>query len=266
LLLIVANQLTLSIVFETSYVGWYLRNGAIISLVFAFVTVGWGDLNRFPGLISADPIEQLATMSTIYVLPQKSFVTLLGPSDSDVVRAQHREWRVSYGLKVPRTSAIRSSVLAAIDRAEHTIAVMFSAGLVLLCYLWIVAVFPLQYFVYLIAGAPARLALRASNTVAYKVADEPFSPKYDWIDVPKSVWTQHQSSEKSADRTSDEFSLQLSGPLEGLRRSAGKRFDEEEAELRLKLEGARESEYFTGPVTLTASLATLLLFGIGQLT
>jgi hypothetical protein len=264
LLLIFVNQLTVGIVLDTSYVGWYLRNGAIISLVFAFVTIGWGDLNRFPGLTSAHPLEQLATMAIIYVLPQLSFVTLLGPSDSDVIRAQHREWRVSHGLKVPRTSPIRSFVLAAIDRAERITALIFSPGLVLLCYLWVVVVFPLQYFVYLVAGAPARLALRASNTVAYKVDDEPFSPKYDWIDLPKTVWTHHLPSEKPADRAPD-AALQLSGPLEALRRSAAKRFDEEAAELSRKLEGARESEYFTRPVTLTASLATLLLYGIGQL-
>jgi len=37
------------------YHRWYLKNGALISLAFAFATAAWSDLNRLTGLVALHP-------------------------------------------------------------------------------------------------------------------------------------------------------------------------------------------------------------------
>ena len=53
--LIAADELVVRALFGTDYLSWYLANGATLSLVVAFVTLAWGDLNEIPTLISAHP-------------------------------------------------------------------------------------------------------------------------------------------------------------------------------------------------------------------
>jgi hypothetical protein len=59
--------------FDSDYLRWYLKNGALIAIVFGLVTLAWGDLNKVTGLVSAHPLEYLASCLVLGTLPSLAF-------------------------------------------------------------------------------------------------------------------------------------------------------------------------------------------------
>jgi len=145
--LIVADELVLRAVFGTHYLSWYLANGAIVSLLVAFVTLAWGDVNRLPGLISAHPLEYAAAHVALCVLPSQSLAAILAP------RGEAR----------PETAPIGLPLLDTILTAAVT--VLLLAALVV----FILVVAPIQYFIYLVAGAPGREAYASPARAWYRI-------------------------------------------------------------------------------------------------
>lgn len=114
-----------------TYFTWYLRNGSLIGFISSIVATSWGDINRNTGLISAHPLRYLASCLWLVGLTFYSIGTLLRRSDD------------------PGTVRSPLNILL-------TIVLMIAVGVLLL--LWLVVVVPIQYAVYLVCGAPARLA------------------------------------------------------------------------------------------------------------
>jgi hypothetical protein len=144
--LIAADELVLRALFGTHYLSWYLENGAIVSLVVAFVTLAWGDLNDVPSLISAHPLEYGAAHVALCVLPSQSLAAILAP----------RRDR-------PQTAPIGLPVLDAILTVAVTI-VLLAAFVA-----FVLVVAPIQYFVYLVAGAPGREAYASPERAWYRI-------------------------------------------------------------------------------------------------
>ena len=132
------------VAFDSSYRDWYLRNGALIGIVFGFVTVAWGDLNRLTGLVSAHPLEYFRSCTALGSLPSIALAASLRPSRTPTSGAEH-EAR-------PRSMPVVDVLLD----------MLFCVGFVLAFVAWLVVVAPLQYLVTLVAGAPARVALASS--------------------------------------------------------------------------------------------------------
>ena len=90
--LIAANDYVFRTWLNADYVRWYLRNGALINLGFAFVSLAWGDLNRVKDLVGAHPFRFIAASLFLVALPIQTFGTILRrPS-----RAAHAARRAAF--------------------------------------------------------------------------------------------------------------------------------------------------------------------------
>jgi hypothetical protein len=117
--------------FDTTYIEWYLANGALIGLVSSFVSMAWGNLDRHTGLISSHPLDYLGACAQFIGLPIYSLGTSLVGSRGNLF-----------------------------DRlVTGTLALALSAAFVV----WFVVVVPLQYFVYLVCGGPGRVFSRSTR-------------------------------------------------------------------------------------------------------
>lgn len=114
----------------------FLRYGAQISWLVAIFTLVFGDLNKNPDMISARPLEYLRGYALILSTVFSSLASILG---------QRRKIE-----SPPVTQYLLLDSLFAL-------LVLFPFSLFILA--WIVLVIPIQYFVYVICGAPARYSL-----------------------------------------------------------------------------------------------------------
>lgn len=139
LLLLVAmcalNQLVFTRWFNTSYFAWYLANGSIIGLTTSIVSLAWGDINRHVGLISAHPLHYLGSSLQLAGLPIYEM-----------------------GTRLRTRSAPGQGV-------DSLIAMLVTAMLACMILLWVQIVVPVQYFVYLLCGAPGRVFHRSRDRV-----------------------------------------------------------------------------------------------------
>jgi hypothetical protein len=145
--LIAADEVVLRALFGTDYLGWYLANGAIVSFVVSVATLAWRDLDAVPGLISAHPLEYAAAHVSLCVLPSQSLAAIMAPR----------------GAARPTAAPIGLPVLDAILTAVLTV-VLVAAFVV-----FILVIAPIQYFVYLIAGAPGREAYASPERAWYSI-------------------------------------------------------------------------------------------------
>jgi hypothetical protein len=130
---------------DGDYLEWYRANADRLSFVLTVAAFVWGDaIEGHTGLISANPLDQIGAHLQLIGVPLHSLGTSLRSTD-----AISRPSRLDVLLAVPVVMAFSGAVLA-----------------------WVLFVLPLQYFVNLVAGAPARLALGAGmRTVAHWRAD-----------------------------------------------------------------------------------------------
>ena len=143
--------------FDTDYFGWFLDNGALITAVFAFVSLAIS-LDRYPAFVSANPITFLVATFTLFELVYTSWRLVIegGPSD------EGRSW----------IGAVGDMLLALVFMVAVSVAVLG----------WMLVIAPLQYLFTLACGAPARLALRSPRTSWY----DPESDEAE-IDAPRGA-------------------------------------------------------------------------------
>lgn len=127
-----------------SYIGWYLASGALIGLVSALIALAWGELNRHIGLISAHPLDYVASYIQLAGLP-------LSELDAQI------------------TSAPPARGMA--DHFDRTLASGLAGLLFAAIVLWIVIIVPAQYFVYLICGAPGRVFAASQRRIGAHVSE-----------------------------------------------------------------------------------------------
>jgi hypothetical protein len=204
------NELVFRAWLHTDYPRWYLDNGAVIGFVFTLVTLAWGDINRSRLLISANPLEYAAASLELLTAPMTSLAAMIRPdrpewraqrnfeqakrqwdeslpemrrgmaqlaasTPHEELRRQAVEWLSQNPVSEPSESedapvepAIVPTGLPVID---IVLAMLFALAFVLATLAWLLLVVPLQYFVYLATGAPARVAC-ASPTRAWVTSQE----------------------------------------------------------------------------------------------
>lgn len=200
--LVALNGLVFSAWLDTEYVRWYLDNGAAITLVFGLVTLAWGDLNSQTGLISAHPAEYVGASLGVVGVPWFALSAMgrparkeragLWPMEATLLEKKDELRQTAGDPTLPaerRQAALH--LLGRIETIESAhpegeeesrkqeaepptglpvldflLSALFSLAFLLACVAWLFVIAPLQYFVYLVTGAPARAAC-ASPTRAW---------------------------------------------------------------------------------------------------
>jgi hypothetical protein len=247
--MIAVNELVVRALFDESYLSLYLSYGALTSLVVVVFTLAWSDeLEQHTSLVSAHPLQYAAGYVGVGVALGQAGSALLAPGRkqfAEGLAAQARLRATTAELQAnvralaanPRAAGKFGGPIAQIaDNLEQSkstqrelpqipiglgivdalLSVVLFLGLLLAFVAWILLVVPAQYFVCLIAGAPARAAIA--------------SPQRAWVRV-----------------TREEIQVVEDSKHQDIP------------------EGATESGYSAKPVTLTASLAAVLLFAASQL-
>jgi hypothetical protein len=124
---------------RTEYVPWYIANGGLISGLAAIFGIVWKDLNKRPELISANPKLFLSANLMLLGVQLQLFGHQL-----DVA-----------GSRLRRNAARRATAGDVLDALAGLVATLV---LIAALAIWFFAAVPLQYFIVLVAGAPARLA------------------------------------------------------------------------------------------------------------
>jgi hypothetical protein len=150
--------------FKITYLEWYLKNGTFIGLVSSFVTLSWGDINKNVRLISDHPLRYLSACSGMIAVTFSSIAADYSkPEDPSNLPTKN----------------------------DFLISIIFYIVLTCLIFGWLILIVPLQYVVFLICGAPARLHLKSEmrgiarqrKTGFLKTAEQKKSNK-----VPKGWW------------------------------------------------------------------------------
>jgi hypothetical protein len=138
---------------DLNYFTWFVENGSLIALLFAIIASAVA-LDGHVGLIAADPLNFTAEILMIFTELAASLGALFGLPRSGLALADA-------GLSALQTrfrSQLMDLVLAWIFLA------VFGAAMLA----WAIVVAPLQYFLNLVCGAPARTAA-ASRTTIWRV-------------------------------------------------------------------------------------------------
>jgi hypothetical protein len=146
-------------VLSLDYLPWYLHSGTFISLGFAFVTLAWSDLNKIKGLVSAHPFLYISACLYLIGLPIYVFGSIMRrPQQPLTPRAETRSALAPW-------SAVWRAAQALMDFFDALITIVFAGLFTLVALAWLICVAPVQYFVYLICAAPARLMRRSRRRV-----------------------------------------------------------------------------------------------------
>jgi hypothetical protein len=113
------------------YWAFWLHSGPIVGLGTAAFGAAWGGLDRNPGLVSADPLDYAGAALQVAGVPLVAF--------GGHMRRVHHDGPLS----------ARDRLLAL------PLAVLFGAAVLG----WLLLIAPAQYFAFLVAGAPSRMAL-----------------------------------------------------------------------------------------------------------
>ena len=248
---IAGDELVIRAVSDTSYLELYLTYGALANLVIVVFTLAWSDkLERHASLISAHPMEYLGGHVDLGSALGEAFSAAVSPGRTQykaLLDAQARardelgednpELREAAANPALAQSPALAEIVQRMVTAEENfrnslrdlpwvpiglgyldfvITLAFALVLAFGMVAWLVLVVPAQYFVYLIAGAPAREALA--------------SPRRAWVKVTR-------------------------GQIEIVRAPKQQDIPDEYS----------ESGISAKPITLTASLAAIILFALSRL-
>ena len=205
--LILINTVVFRVAFESAYLDWYLKNGALIGIIFGLITLAWGDLNRMTSLISAHPHDYVSTCFHLGVLPMLGSSALIHTRGTWLKKKQKEQEemepivaRIEQLAADPELSegdreqveavaetgrqglSELTSDLEAVEEDDASkvapprglgpidvlLAILFSFAFILLFVLWMLVIAPIQYVINLVAGAPARRALASPVRASFR--------------------------------------------------------------------------------------------------
>jgi hypothetical protein len=155
--------------FDLSYFRWYVDNGTLLNLALALVTVAWPDLNELRNLISPHPLRYLQAWSGLFGF------TFVSMPDADIPL---HELQGSSNRSAP--SAVWT-ILDIVDTVLRFAWLLVFLGAVLF---WLLVIAPVQYFVFLVAGALARGAARSSKKLIVKASAQESNVDFTIKDLP----------------------------------------------------------------------------------
>lgn len=141
-LLVGGNYLLFRFLLETNYFDWYLHHGALINFVFGFISIAVV-LDAYPDLISSNGLY---------------YIYACGQLVAHVFRAwRDTTYEADRGAKTWWLPTVFDFVVS--------FAVFVVIGLIVVA--WALVVAPVQHVAYLVAGAPARNAIRNDKDPRY---------------------------------------------------------------------------------------------------
>jgi len=138
LALIGLNLWLFPILFNTSYLEWYLKNATLIGFVTGIIALAWGGLDRQAGLISSHPLDYLGACTQLVGIP----VLVIGTH-----------------MRTNKAEGAKSSIF------DILLMIPILLVFVLMMMAWLAVVVPVQYFMYLVCGAPARVFSKSDRRV-----------------------------------------------------------------------------------------------------
>jgi hypothetical protein len=193
--LIALDELLVRALFDSHYLSLYLRYGALSNLVVVLFVLAWGDIERHTSLISAHPTEYSAGYISVSLALFASWGALIAPGRKQraqslaaqsqlraALAAQLAKLREAAGAWPPATQQaerleqLTSSqkplpwVPIGLGAIDFVMSLVLGLGLLLALAAWVLLVVPAQYFVYLVAAAPARQAVGSPERAWARVA------------------------------------------------------------------------------------------------
>lgn len=142
---------------------WYVSNGVRIGLVTSVTSLAWVDLNRHSRLVSADPVYYLIACLELMGLPL-----------------------MVYGRELVPKNGTRFGVW---DLPERLLTVVLGYVIMAALFVWFIVIAPLQYFVYLVCGSPARHFERTGRRVFARIDDGMLTTTAaEDLDAPPPGW------------------------------------------------------------------------------
>jgi hypothetical protein len=129
--------------FGSNYLRWYVSAGPFIGLATAAFAAAWGKLDNNTGLVSAIPLDYIGACLQTAGLP---IVAFGGHPQSKYQLRKVPGWDHLFGLPL-----VLAFVIAALA--------------------WLLLIAPLQYFVFLICGAPSRMAMTSKYRLYARLDD-----------------------------------------------------------------------------------------------
>lgn len=139
--LILLNRWLFAMLFDTDYLLWYINNGALIGAGVTFISLASEEFKKDVAAVSARPGIYFAAYFKYLAIIYFDFGTYL---------------RLNTG---------------AISIFDIFLALAWMVILFVMTLLWIIIVIPLQYFIFLLCGAPARMFYPAGYQVSDRIKD-----------------------------------------------------------------------------------------------
>lgn len=142
----VINSLLVQKIFAVSsgrYLEWYISAGPFISLALAAFGAAWDALDNNVGLVSANPRTYIIACAKLAGLPILAFGGHLKPENHQGMNL----WDVVVGIPLILLFVVAS-------------------------FAWLLLVAPLQYFLFLVCGAPSRIALSSKYRLHAQLDDK----------------------------------------------------------------------------------------------
>lgn len=157
--LVILNQWLVRYLFKASYLGLYLKYGYLISLGFTLITLVI-NLDHNKDLISSHPFRYANACLSLIRVP----LQVVG---AEVRREVGQLPETHPGPKDSSAWDTPAQIFRALmSILDHFFSGFFSILFILLVSIWLWVVAPLQYAVYLICGAPARVLSKAHRRPA----------------------------------------------------------------------------------------------------
>lgn len=166
---LVVDELVVRALLDERHLDLYIRYGALTSLVVVLFTLAWSDqVERLTGLVSAHPTEYLraylALGGAIGIAGGAALSSGAKAFASELVRQRGQELASPAPLGTPvapweRPAGEVPTIPRGLGFLDTLLGALQLFGLLFVFVAWLVLIVPAQYFVYLVTGAPARLAL-----------------------------------------------------------------------------------------------------------
>lgn len=176
--LILLNRWIFATLFGIDYLIWYISKGSLISLGITFISLVAKEFKKDIDTVSANPLTYLATYLRYPSIAWYMFATLMhentGLGEKTGEQKTVNEKKDELGDAQPSFDPV-SALWHLID---SLLLLIWAAVLFMGVILWVVVVVPLQYFVFLICGAPARYFQATNFQVVVVKKDEKLTLTY----------------------------------------------------------------------------------------
>ena len=125
-----------------SFLLWYVEHGSELGFIQAIIYSIWDDINKRENMISVYPCLYCAE----YFAFVGAFVSAIGP-----VVSNKRSVKIVLPLSKP------------ISNLSDIIGIAILSITILIVLLWMIFIVPIQYFIFLVLGSPARLLIKAQK-------------------------------------------------------------------------------------------------------